>query len=53
MFSLGAPRCCTGLFATTILSTTQQCNAVTIRNNVTVATLCCAKNRRCESSRAT
>ena len=39
-------------------NTSLQCsnNAVTIRNNVAtmyVATLCCAKNRLCESSRVT
>ena len=37
---------------TTIFSATQRCNhAEQSRNNV--ATLCCAKNRRCESSRET
>ena len=47
-----------GRFATTIFSATQRCNVGTMlepfekcRNNV--ATLCCAKNRRCESSRVT
>ena len=50
--------CYTGRFATTSFSATQRrnleqcCNHLKqCRNNV--ATLCCAKNRRCESSRAT
>ena len=40
--------CYTGRFATTIFSSTQRCNVAIIRNDV--ATLCCAKNRGCESS---
>ena len=49
-------------FATTIFSATQRCNIVaTLFRIVTtlfqhcsnIATLCCAKNRRCESSRVT
>ena len=43
------------IFATKIFSATQRCyvwnNVITIRNNA--ATLCCANNRRCESSRTT
>ena len=50
----------TGRVTTTIFSATERCNVGTMtccnysnqcRNNV--ATLCCAKNRRCESSRVT
>ena len=52
--------CHTGRFASTILSSTQCCNVgtvfqpfETISQHYNVATLCCAKNRRCESSRVT
>ena len=62
MISLGLwdRLCHTGRFATTILSSTQCCNVgtvfqpfETISQPYNVATLCCAKNRRCESSRVT
>jgi len=52
--------CHTGRFATTILSATQCCSVgamlqpfETISQPYNVATLCCAKNRCCESSRVT
>ena len=45
-------------FATTILSATQYCNIVGhcvewLQHCSNIATLCCANNRRCESSRVT
>ena len=52
--------CHTGRFAPTILSSTQCCNVgtvfqpfETISQHYNVATVCCAKNRRCEPSRVT
>ena len=45
-------------FATTIFSATQRCNIVATLFRIVatlfhIATLCCAKNRRCESFRVT
>ena len=52
--------CYTGRLATTILNSTRCCNVgtmlqpfETISQPYNVATLCCAKNLRCESSRVT
>ena len=45
--------CGTRRLATTIFSTTQHCNSDIVSNGYSIALLCCAENRRCESSRAT